>query len=75
MGWDESSWLDGMLHDGKGPVRLVARDFELDPDATHGNELAFFRRNRQTATVLLCRVHSIPRTRANPNLADMFLGA
>src|SRR5438132_8899291 len=37
MRWNESSRLEGMLHDGKRSVGLVAGDFELDPESTHRN--------------------------------------
>src|SRR5437016_2413905 len=75
MRWNESSRLDGMLHDGKRSVGLVAGDFELDPESTHRNKLAFFRRNRQTAMVLLSPIHSNRRARASSNPDDKFLRA
>src|SRR5437870_11975769 len=75
MRWNESSRLDGMLHDGKRSVGLVAGDFELDPESTHRNKLAFFRRNRQTAMVLLSPIHFNRRGRASSNSFDKFLRA
>src|SRR5437870_13799610 len=75
MRWNESSRLHGMLHDGKRSVGLVAGDFELDPESAHRNKLAFFRRNRQTAMVLLGPIHSHRRARASSNPDDKFLRA
>src|SRR5438132_13172096 len=75
MRWNESSRLEGMFDDGKRPVCFVARDFELDPDSTYRNKLAFFRRNRQTAMVLLSPIHSNRRARASSNPDDKFLRA
>src|SRR2546422_9746060 len=67
MRWNESSRLDVMLHDGKRSVGFVAGDFELDPESTYRNKLAFFRRNRQTAMALLSPIHSNRRARASLN--------
>src|SRR2546428_5177832 len=75
MRWNESSRLDVMFDDGKRSVCLVAGDFELDPESTYRNKLAFFRRNRQTAMVLLSPIHSNRRARASSNPDDKFLRA
>src|SRR5256712_9154624 len=73
--WDESPRLDVMLHDGKRSVGFVAGDLELDPDSTYRNKLAFLGRNRETAMVLLSRIHSHHRTRASSNPVNKFLCA
>jgi hypothetical protein len=75
MRWNESSRLDVMFDDGKRSVCFVAGDFELDPESTYRNKLAFFRRNRQTAMVLLSPIHSNRRARASSNPDDKFLRA
>src|SRR3989442_7948818 len=73
--WDESPRLDVMLHDGKRSVGFVAGDLELDPDSTYRNKLAFLGRNRESAMVLLSRIHSHHRTRASSNPVNKFLCA
>src|SRR5205823_8635713 len=64
-----------MFDDGKRSVGLADGDFELDPKSTHRNKLAFLGRNRETAMVLLSRIHSYHRTRASSNPVNKFLCA